>query len=122
MKAKILGPAGFERTVVLKRVLPHLAKDRTFIESSCGGAAERALAPPEHRPVFELGEIDRSYFMALEFVDGHDLGRVMRALIRRGARSDLNGAAVLRDVARALAYAHDRKTNGAARSASFTAT
>ena len=31
-KAKILGPAGFQRTVVVKRILPHLAEDPHFVQ------------------------------------------------------------------------------------------
>lgn len=70
--AKQQGPAGYEKILVIKRILGHLAEDKTFVESFLGEA--RLTARMSHRnivQIFDLGEHDDgSYFIAMEYVQG----------------------------------------------------
>lgn len=102
-RARVAGPQGFNRTVVLKRILPHLITDtraRELFEREA-----RVVSRLSHAnivPVYEFGEIDGEYYLAMEYVEGRDLS----ALIRAGGASPQLAAVVVRDVCRALAYAH----------------
>jgi serine/threonine protein kinase len=106
-KARIVGPAGFQRTLVVKRILPHLVEDEQFVKMFVAEA--RLSARLNHAnivQVFELGDVDGEYFLAMEYVRGRDLVSVMRAQILRGAPDPGLGAYVVRETCRALAYAH----------------
>jgi serine/threonine-protein kinase len=107
-RAKIVGPAGFERTVVVKRILPHRVDDKAHLAMFEREA--RLSARLNHSnivQVFELGRVDDEYFLAMEYVEGHNLSDILR---RHGERGELPApgfaAFATREVARALAYAH----------------
>ena len=106
-KAKISGPAGFSRTLVVKRILPHLVEDPHFVQMFVAEA--RLSARLNHAnivQVFELGDVGGEYYLAMEYVRGRDLVSAVRALLLKGAPPPGLGAYVLREVCRALAYAH----------------
>lgn len=106
-KAKMVGPARFERTMVVKRILPHLAEDAEFVEMFVSEA--RLSARLNHAnivSVFELGLFDGEYFLAMEYVRGMDLISVLRRHAPQGPLPPGFAAFVLREVASALAYAH----------------
>ena len=108
-KGRIQGPAGFERVFVVKRILPHLSDDPTFIKMFVDEAKMSArLNHPNIVQIFELGAVEGEYFISMEYVAGHDLAETMRAMWKRtGApRADLV-AYIGREICRALAYAHD---------------
>jgi serine/threonine protein kinase len=106
-KAKISGPAGFQRTLVIKRILPHLVEDEHFKQMFVAEA--RLSARLNHGnivQVFELGDVDGEFFLAMEYVRGRDLVNVVRAQLVKGLPPPGLGAFVVREVCRALAYAH----------------
>jgi hypothetical protein len=106
-KAKILGPAGFQRTLVVKRILPHLAEDPHFVQMFVSEARLSArLSHANIVHVYELGDVDGEYFICMEYVRGRDLVSVMRAHLMRSIPPPGLGAFVVREVCRALAYAH----------------
>jgi tRNA A-37 threonylcarbamoyl transferase component Bud32 len=106
-RAKILGPAGFQRTVVVKRILPHLAEDQHFVRMFVSEARLSArLSHANIVHVYELGDVDGEYYLAMEYVHGHDLVSVLRAQLMRAVPPPGLGAFVVREVCRALAYAH----------------
>src|SRR5262245_52739592 len=79
-KARVAGLGGFEKVVCIKRVLPHLAEDRQFIQMFIQEAKLSArLTHPNIVQVFDLGEVDGLFYMALEFVRGSDLLDLLRA-------------------------------------------
>lgn len=85
-RAKIIGPAGFQRTLVVKRILPHLVEDEHFVKMFVSEA--RLSARLNHAnivQVFELGDVGGEYFLAMEYVRGRDVISVLRALLPRGA-------------------------------------
>jgi serine/threonine-protein kinase len=104
--ARHIGPSGFERTVVLKRVLPHLGSDPRLVEMLLEEA--RLLARLEHPnivQVFELGQHAGGYFLVMEYIHGLVLSDVIGRLEDVGPPVGL-GAFVAREVCRALSYAH----------------
>lgn len=78
-KAKIFGVAGFEKTVAVKRILPHFAEDDGFVDMFVREAniAVR-LTHSNIVQVFELGRVGSDYFIALEYVEGRDLKSLVR--------------------------------------------
>src|SRR4029077_777421 len=73
-KARISGPAGFSRTLVIKRILPHLVEDEHFKQMFVAEA--RLSARLNHAnivQVFELGDVAGEFYLAMEYVRGHDL-------------------------------------------------
>ncbi len=106
-KAELSGPMGFQRTVVLKRLLPELVADPASVSLL---VAEAKLSARLHHPaivqVLELEQIDGEWVLSLEHVDGGDLRRLLRAQSELGPPDPGLGAYVVREVCRALAYAH----------------
>ncbi|WP_249348004.1 serine/threonine protein kinase, partial [Corallococcus exiguus] len=107
--AKAAGPRGFEKTLVLKRILPHLAEDEAFVEMFLGEAQLAArLDHPNVVQIFDFGEVDGSYFLAMEYIDGPTL----RRLVKRSAelKQPLPAGLCAKMVAAAaegLAFAHE---------------
>lgn len=107
--AKSAGPMGFEKTVVLKRVLPHLAEDPRFIKMFLSEAKLAArLSHPNVVQIFDFGEHEGEYFLVMEYIDGPTL----RAVIRRSEdlKSPLPVGFCLKVISQAcegLAYAHE---------------
>jgi eukaryotic-like serine/threonine-protein kinase len=107
--AKQQGPAGFEKILVVKKVLPHLTENKEFVELFLSEA--RLAARMNHRNVvqlFELGEHQGSYFIAMEYVSG----RTLRDLIDAAAKKrEKIPAEVCRSIAEQIcdgaSYAHN---------------
>ncbi|HYI02649.1 serine/threonine-protein kinase [Hyalangium sp.] len=77
--ARSSGIEGFTKNVVVKRILPHLAEDREFVEMFRNEALIAAnFNHPNIAQVYEFGEANGTYFIAMEYIHGEDLGRVMR--------------------------------------------
>ncbi len=72
--ARSSGPAGFHKWFAIKRIHQHLAKDQKFVEMFLDEA--RIAAAIEHQNVahvFDLGETDGNYFIAMEYLHGESL-------------------------------------------------
>ena len=108
-KATLTGEHGFEKLVVIKKILPHLAKDRSFVEMFIDEA--RITAQLDHRhivQVFELGNDADTPYIAMQYVDGLDVLALLRECARAQIRLPPQLAAVIaRDVLDALDYAHN---------------
>jgi tRNA A-37 threonylcarbamoyl transferase component Bud32 len=111
--AKLLGPGGFEKQLVIKQISPALSKETAFVELFVAEA--KTLVSLSHGnivPVYELGVVDHTYFIAMEYVDGPTLGELMTALERRGEwLAPPVAAHVAAELSKGLDYAH-RKGNG----------
>jgi len=69
--ARLSGAAGFEKLVCIKRILPHLARDKQFVAMFLDEARIAArISHPNVCQVFELGEIEGSYYLAMEYLEG----------------------------------------------------
>jgi len=73
------GIEGFERIVALKRLLPHLAEDASFIKSFVREAKLASILNHVNIvQIFELGRVGTEYFISMEYIDGRDIRRILR--------------------------------------------
>lgn len=102
------GPGGFTKELVIKRILPHLASDARFVEMFLDEARLAAkLSHPNIVQIYDLGEADGSYFIAMEYIKGHDLEAIINQCNAFGERIDPGMAArIMADACAALDYAH----------------
>lgn len=108
--AKATGADGFQKTVALKLVLPHLKDDAGFMEMFRHEASLSArLDHPNIAHVFDLGFDRGEYFIAMEYVHGHNVAKLMHD-------SDAIpldcGLSIVAGACEALAYAHNLPTDG----------
>lgn len=107
-KARAIGPAGFERDVVVKRILPAYGRDEDFVRMFADEA--RILGLIHHPNVvqaFEFGEDEGTLYLALEYVEGPSLSRILRALRAANRRIPPAIAAYIgREICRALDCVH----------------
>jgi serine/threonine-protein kinase len=109
--AKAAGPMGFEKLCVLKRILPHLATEPTFVDMFLSEARLAAqLNHPNIVQIFDFGEAEGTYFIAMEYIDGPNL----REMVRRSSAVSLSlplafCARVICSACEGLAFAHDFK-------------
>jgi serine/threonine-protein kinase len=108
-KATLTGDHGFEKLVAIKKILPHLATDQSFVEMFIDEA--RITAQLDHRhivQVFELGTDADTPYIAMQYVDGLDVLALLRECARAQIRLSPDLAALIaRDVLDALDYAHN---------------
>ncbi len=103
--ATLRGLGGFEKKLVVKEILPELAKDPRFVAMFVEEAKVLvALSHPNIVPVYELGIVDGTYFLAMEHVEGATLAE----LVEKSPLTAGQAARVGAQVADALAYAHER--------------
>jgi serine/threonine-protein kinase len=107
------GPQGFAKTLVVKRILPHLAKDENFVRMFLDEARLAAVINhPNVVSIFELGQDaeTNSYYMAMEYIDGCNLKRVVHDAVRARSRFPPElSARVIADACAGLDYAHNLK-------------
>ena len=110
-RARIRGEAGFERVVAVKRILPHMAGDPEFVRTFVREAKTAALLTHTNIcPIFELGKVGDSLYMAMECVAGKDLGRITRRLAKRGeTMGPIIAAWIAAKLCEALDHAHNLK-------------
>lgn len=107
--AKAAGPHGFEKTLVVKCILPHLAQEPAFVRMFLSEAMLAARLNHSHIvQIYDFGEVDGSYFLAMEYIDGPSL----RTLIKRASARGLPlpptvCARLVSQACEGLAFAHD---------------
>lgn len=76
--ARQAGPEGFEKNIVIKRIRPHLSKEPDFVRMFLNEAKLAAqLNHPNIVQIYELGKIGESYFIAMEYIFGRDMRRII---------------------------------------------
>jgi serine/threonine protein kinase len=105
------GVEGFERLFAVKRVLPNISEDHEFIEMFIDEAKIAVqLNHANIGQIFELGNAENSYFIAMEFVQGKDLRAMFDRVRKRGEKIDIAMTChVIKEVCEALEYAHNKK-------------
>ena len=106
---------GFKKQVAIKRVLPHLAQNKSFIRMFLDEA--RLGARLNHAnivTVFDIGAADNTYFIVMEFVDGANLKHVLETLKKLGQRAGLKELLYIGlEICKGLSHAHAlRDDNG----------
>jgi serine/threonine protein kinase len=111
--AKIIGPGGFEKPLVIKQIHPRLSGQRQFVDLFVAEAKTLVtLAHGNIVPVYELGVVDDTYFIAMEYIDGPTLYRLTETMSRREAHMEPALAAwIIARILDGLDYAH-RKGEG----------
>ncbi|MBN2360885.1 MAG: serine/threonine protein kinase [Deltaproteobacteria bacterium] len=113
-RATTEGPGGFEMEVCIKRILPHCSEDPAFVRMFIDEA--RVVARLRHANIVQIidfNQVDGSYYIAMELVEGKDLKSLLRQSDQCGERLGFAlAAAIAADVCRGLGYAHGRRYQG----------
>jgi tRNA A-37 threonylcarbamoyl transferase component Bud32 len=109
--AEARGIEGFAKHVVLKCILPQYAASETFVRLFINEARVTAsLDHPNIAAVYDIGEHQGTYFFAMEYLHGEDLGRILRQLHANSARLPLEHALTIgAGVAAGLHAAHEKR-------------
>jgi len=107
--AEVRGAGGFRKFVAIKRILPHLSSEKEFISMFFDEARLMArFAHPNIVQIYDLGRVGKSYFLAMEFVKGLTMFRVVNRCAKLGQRIPLDIACrIVSDTCSALDYAHN---------------
>jgi serine/threonine-protein kinase len=109
--ARASGMLGFQKLVVIKRILPHLASRNDFIQMFLDEARiATTLNHPNVVQTYEVGVQGKSYFLVMEYLAGEDVRSIVRKLARQGKRLPVEHALqVIIGVTSGLQYAHDKR-------------
>ncbi|MGA9526257.1 MAG: serine/threonine-protein kinase, partial [Myxococcaceae bacterium] len=112
--ARHVGMNGFERLCVVKRILPHLAENQDFVHMFLNEAKIAArLSHPNIVEIHDLGSLDGSFFLAMEFIHGEDLRRIWKRAEQAGRALPIPFVLrVIADACAGLDYAHKKADNG----------
>ena len=112
--ARAVGIHGFEKYVVLKRILPQHAANVEFVRMFLKEA--RVAATLDHANiahVYEIGETQGNYFFTMEYLHGEDVRWVMHQLSLLGQRLPLEHALeIVVGAASGLHFAHEKSGLG----------
>jgi serine/threonine protein kinase len=107
-KAKSYGVSGFEKTIVIKRILPSFSDDHELVEMLIDEA--KLCAGLQHANVvqiFDLGRLEGCYYIAMEYVNGLDLLHLLIRLFKNKRRLPQELACfILSEALKGLDYAH----------------
>ena len=108
-RAKVQGIRGVTKTVAIKRIHEHLLERTRFLRMFTDEAkiASR-LVHNNIVQIYDLGEVDSMPFIAMEYVSGRDLYRVLKRLAAMNRKFPWRLATlVIREVCTGLQFAHD---------------
>ena len=109
--ARLKGAANFEKRVVIKKILPHLAQQPEFVQKFVDEA--NILVQLTHGnivPVFEMADEDGELYMAMEYIPGQDLRSMLRLMEADGARLSIAACIyIVVEVCKGLSYAHQKR-------------
>ena len=110
-KAKSYGVEGFEKIIAIKRILPTMGEDRDFIKMFIDEAKIAGqLAHANICQIFELGRIDGSHFIAMEYIWGKDLLQIQNRLRKiKQAMPVAMACFIIAKVLEGLDYAHRKR-------------
>ena len=108
--ARTVGIEGFEKLVVVKRILPQHASNASFVEMFLN---EARLAATLHHPnvaqVYDIGIAEGDYFFAMEYVHGEDLEQIAQQANDQGVPLSMDASLTLvAGLCAGLHYAHEK--------------
>jgi hypothetical protein len=108
--ARVSGLPGFQKMVVIKRILPQLASKTDFVEMFLDEARIAAtLQHPNVVQMYDVGVVDGNYFIAMEYLHGEDVRSIMKALFKKEEKLPLEHALnIMIGVCSGLHYAHEK--------------
>lgn len=102
------GASGYEKLVVLKRILPHLKDDGQFLQMFLNEA--RLAAMLKHPNIVEIYDVERTggdFVVVMEYLSGEDLRYIIGHLRQERQPMDVGVACrIISDAAAALHFAH----------------
>ncbi|MBN2496400.1 MAG: serine/threonine protein kinase [Deltaproteobacteria bacterium] len=106
--ARQTGIGGFQKLVVVKKILSHLARDERFVEMFFDEARIAAqLNHPNIVQIYDLGKAEEDYFIAMEYLEGESLGFLVKeSYDSRKPMSSAMAAGIIAQVCDGLDYAH----------------
>ena len=110
--ARQKGPVGFQKLLVVKRLLPHLSEDQEFIQMFLDEARIAGLLNhPNIAQIYELGDADGVLYIAMEYVQGEAISQVnARANLRKGGLPLVLKCRIIADAAAGLDHAHQARS------------
>jgi serine/threonine protein kinase len=107
--ARLDGVGGFTKLVAIKRILPHLAADRTFVDQFLNeGRLAARLSHPNVCQVHELGEDDGVLYLVMEYLEGVTWEDLVKALPNEPRARLRIVAGVLGQACDGLQHAHEQ--------------
>ena len=110
-KARLEGIGGFQRTFAIKRILPHLSQDAEYVAMLVDEAKVAGLLSHANIvQIVDLGQADGFWYIAMEYVDGADLGAVLERAASKGLCLPVPHAVFITiELLKGLEYAHQRQ-------------
>ncbi len=106
--AKLLGPGGFEKYLIIKQIHPAFGQRQEFVELFVQEA--KTLVGLSHGnivPVYELGVLNGTYFIAMEYIDGPTLAELSEGAPKRNQTvAPAVAAYICAEILKGLDYAH----------------
>lgn len=111
-RAKTVGFSGFEKEVCVKKILPHLTEDKSFVDMFVNEA--KLAATLNYANIVQVHDLCVSgggeYFIVMEYVNGKDLSDVIRAAQLAGREVPPEIAVyICRETCKGLHYAHSKR-------------
>ena len=113
-KARKSGAKGFQKLFVAKKILPHLAMNDDFIGMLIDEAKVAALLDhPNIVRIYDLGKVEDSYCIVMEYVRGRDLRKVLNRAAKLNSPIPIAEACLITaSVLAGLSSAHTKKFKG----------
>jgi serine/threonine protein kinase/Tfp pilus assembly protein PilF len=110
-RAKLTGVQGFEKLIAIKKILPHLSDQDSLITSFIDEAKLAALLHHENIvQIYDFGNMDNEYFIAMEFLFGKDLRTIRKVANTREQPLDMgNILYIISRICAGLDYSHNLK-------------
>jgi eukaryotic-like serine/threonine-protein kinase len=111
-RARLLGAAGVTKPILIKKILGAHADNEAFVSMFINEARISAtLSHGNIAQVHDFGKVDGEYFLAMEFVDGQPLDRILKRAQGAGlfALPPQLATFIALEMCRGLHYAHTRK-------------
>jgi serine/threonine protein kinase len=110
-KARMEGLGGFQRLFAIKRIIPQHSKNKEFVEMLVEEAKIAGLLSHANIvQIVDLGQVDDSYYIAMEYVDGPNLEFLLeRVRTRQGLIPIPHAVFICLEILKALEYAHNRQ-------------
>ncbi|MGD8961457.1 MAG: protein kinase [Desulfobacterales bacterium] len=107
-RAKVTGDHGFEKRVAIKKILPHLSDEGNLVKAFIDEAKLAALLQHENIiQIYDFGSIDGEYFIAMEYLFGKDLRKLIHKLRKNGSPLDLESTLyIISRICAGLDYSH----------------
>jgi serine/threonine protein kinase len=104
------GLEGFEKTICIKRIRPHLSSQASFVRMFLNEAKLAAqLNHPNIVQIYDLGRVNDSYFIAMEYISGRDMSRIIPKAEKAGITFPMIYALrIASNVCEGLYFAHTK--------------